>query len=151
MLIEGASKFQMIIKPIDLLSSVEKSLDNENFGKIAYMVATKGQIESDKKRKLETFVETSNKRPRNEPLNTTNSFHNGRACSKCNNLASFFNDKNIKITLPKQHPYGRCPLYCNLCDNKIKCSEPEKHLIYSCKICDTTYSNHPTDKCKVDF
>lgn len=84
---------------------------------------------------------------RNQSLNRPRCFNNGRPCMRCNRLANSFNQKGVKITLPKQHPYSRCPLYCNICPNKLFCENPEKHLDYSCNICESTYCNHPTEYC----
>lgn len=80
-------------------------------------------------------------------LNEPRSYHSGRPCSRCNILADYFNKRGSKIMMPKQHPYGKCPLYCNICSNKQKCLNPEQHLRYSCNNCETTYSNHPLHRC----
>jgi hypothetical protein len=82
------------------------------------------------------------------PLNVVESFHDGRPCLRCNRAAEYFNNKGEKISMPKQHSYGKCPLYCNICVEKSYCLNINKHLAFSCTRCKSTYSNHPTNKCK---
>jgi hypothetical protein len=83
---------------------------------------------------------------RYSPLNMPASFHNGQPCLRCNNLAELFNAQKQKISMPKQHPYGKCPLYCNICLGS-QCRNFTEHLKYSCRKCNSTYSNHPTERC----
>jgi hypothetical protein len=133
-------------------------LDYGNFGKVsAYVFLQKELLNSVLEKNLELKDQlfsyeqenrpTKRARPARSILNEPNSFHDGRPCVKCNSLADYFNKKGTKISLPGQHPYGRCPLYCNICPGNLRCEEPELHLSYSCKNCSKDYCNHPTSRC----
>ena len=156
-----------------ILSQLEE-LDRESFGKICAFCVSKDKLFTDtfhspsrikpisievddgddmveeyvrgKKRKLSesTFVGQA---PRTGDLNAPLSFHEGRPCALCNKLAHFFNQRNEKISMPSQHPYGECPAYCTVCHNSFACESPMEHLIHSCERCNATYCNHPTEKC----
>jgi hypothetical protein len=116
---------------IDALSDLDE-LDYGTYGKLsAYMFSNRPRKHS--------------KRSLNEPR----CFHNGRPCVRCNKLADYFNKKDIKISLPKQHAYSKCPLYCNLCKSKFGCENIECHLIFSCNYCSKDYCNHPTERCSI--
>lgn len=107
------------------------------------------EVDSYKRQKTQLNTMDNWEEPKIEikAVNFPRSFDDGRPCCRCNNLAAYFNKKGIKISLPNQHAYGRCPLYCNICSDKFRCHMPEEHLMYKCVKCDTTYSNHPTDRC----
>ena len=117
-------------RPNDVATNTEKRRRTDN-------VASETPLD-------DAFIERpSTKRP----LNIVGSFHDGKPCIKCNKIADIFNKRNEKICMPVQHPYGQCPTYCNLCDDSVFCRDVVRHLIYSCKTCNATYSNHPTNKC----
>lgn len=96
---------------------------------------------------IETRLNRQNKRRRT--INKPRSFHDGKPCIRCNRLCFTANERGQEIKIPRQHPYGRCPLYCNLCGG-VSCQDPDKHLIYDCEICETDYCNHPTRECSFE-
>ena len=131
-------------------------LDYGNLGKLsAYVFLQKELLNSVIEKNLELqdqilLYQEEKERPKKRArniINEPNSFHDSQPCVRCNCLADHFNKKGTKISLPKQHPYGKCPLYCNICPGTIKCQEPELHLSYSCKNCSKDYCNHPTNRC----
>lgn len=127
-------------------------LDYGHFGELsAHMLFQKELLNRVLDRNISLQDELSSLQPKKRSrhvLNEPNSFHDGRPCVKCNTLADHCNKKGIKIALPRQHPYGRCPLYCNICAKDYHaCQDHESHLSYSCEKCRTDYSNHPTNKC----
>lgn len=71
-------------------------------------------------------------------------------CQRCSDTASHFDRERVSVRLPFEHAYGRCPLYCHDCsrEGSRACQNPEEHLKFSCLLCDTELSNHPTEKCR---
>ena len=131
----------------EMLGELEE-LDYSNFGKLsAYVFLQKELLNSVIEKNIALQEEVRPKKRARNVLNEPNSFHNDRPCIKCNGLADHYNKRGEKITLPKQHPYGKCPLYCNIYPGNLKCEEPEIHLSYSCKNCSIDFCNHPTSKC----
>lgn len=134
----------------EILSELDE-LDYATFGRVsAYILNQRNLLYQvidqnvDLQRQVSELQPTRRKR---RTLNEPQSFHQGRPCVRCNKLADHFNKKGIKISMPRDHPYGSCPLYCNLCSNKFNCENPELHLAYSCDRCSPAYSNHPTEHC----
>jgi hypothetical protein len=124
-------------------SSINRNIDNISFPRKRQH--QEDELVGHKRQKInDDDGESKNK---TKALNFPRSFDDGKSCCRCNNLAAYFNKKGVKISLPIQHRYGGCPLYCNICTDRYRCQEPEEHLIYSCSKCDATYCNHPTDKC----
>lgn len=131
----------------EILSELDE-LDYATFGRIsAYCLYQRKLLNKALNKNLSLKKQRYPKRLSKTLLNEPSSFHNGRPCIRCNKLANYFNNKQIKILLPRQHLYSKCPLYCNLCPSKFACEYPEQHLYYSCNKCSTDYSNHPTEHC----
>jgi hypothetical protein len=125
-------KITKLFRPIDRFNF----LSNRDLGELAFFLVIQ-------ERMAQQLLEKTNRKKRKHSdnyLNKPRCFHNGRVCVRCNRLAEYFNDRKIEISLPYQHPYGQCPLYCNNCSSK-----------FSCDNCEATYCNHPTDQCTLQY